>query len=199
MNIQNSKSLVRHEIMNTLTIILYKLENDPLSREEQQSLKHIIRNLSNLICYEDLLAGEKTEPFPEETSLQESLDYIHFRIQSENRTGLLIDKPTSLTIKTDKQYFNECLYQIASLKKQKNFIQKISPNDSENCIIFTKNTAENLIPVQLELKSLLLKTKEDHSLFQIQIALKIAQSIGITLTEKEKIITISLPPEKITQ
>jgi len=70
---KNYKSLIRHEILNLLTVITIMMEEPDLNKLDRKHLRKIVQVIGILVSREDIFAGKKVKFFKEKFNLDDIL------------------------------------------------------------------------------------------------------------------------------
>lgn len=190
MNIQNSKSLVRHEVMNSLTILSYKANQERINNRDLKELQHHILKVSQLLIHEALLTGEKCKVFRHSFSLSKSLDYVMYRLTSELNKDLPQPPHTEITMQSNQQYMDEILYQFFKCGFQSDNIASIDTNDQRQEIMITKKRPRLCLPEKCSTEEILSLFDSDKEMFAFQIALLMAEKIQVDIDEDKKHVVL---------
>lgn len=111
MNQLNEKDIMRHYLLNLLTIINIEISNFTISKSNKDKLDNLINVASILIANEDVFLNNDSSLFIQDVSLKELIDLNCEILNISNKKNkITLKKPKNdLRIKVDKFYFSEAL------------------------------------------------------------------------------------------
>ncbi len=193
MNQLNEKDIIRHYLLNLLTILNIELSNFNIKRADKRKIDDLIGVASILIANENIFLNEKSSLFIQDVHLKDLIELNCEILKSEiQKKKISINLPQDdLIIKVDKFYFSEALkYLLKELIKDNTKISfGINKTDNKLEIIHERKTE---LPQPADKIIDLLKTKnfqKDDITFQL--ACTIIKIHNIKLSLKNNCIIMS--------
>lgn len=113
---KNYKSLIRHEILNLLTVITIMIEEPDLNRIDRKQLRKIIQVIGILVSREEIFSGKKVKFFKEEFNLNDILSLaliIHEKCLNKKKVPITLPNEDFLAFE-DKTVIKEFLDELVS-------------------------------------------------------------------------------------
>lgn len=193
MNQLNEKDIIRHYLLNLLTIINIEISNFNISKDNKDKIDNLINVASILIANEDIFLNNDSSLFIQKISLKELID-LNCEILSLNssQNKISINKPENdLTIKVDKFYFSEALkYLLKEIIKDATEVEFMIDNSKNTLTIKTNKKNDFQKPVDNLIT--FLKTKnfnKDDITFQLANTILKIHNISIKFIKNEILMT----------
>ena len=189
------KRLIRHELLNILTLINVLISSDELDEAKKEQILDLIKLASLLITYENVFLGKKPKFFIQKVNLKEILEIIviiYKKKIADNNINVILPK-YNFFVKTDGSCIKETLEQI--IKKLVNSVTgmefKFDDQAKKLTILFKggsvpKFNKKNLIQ-SLGKESLL------NNEIALQLALEILDLNKIKFTSTRNRIVMTFP------
>jgi len=192
---KKTKKLIRHELLNILTVINISILDDELDEVKKEQIFDLIKLASLLINYEDIFLGLKAKPFPQRIDLKEILEIIilsHKKKIADNNIKIILPKHIFF-IKADREYIKESLEQI--IKKLFSLVSGIEfkfDDQANQLIILCDKEIAPKINKKILIKCLNKKDLISNELV-LQLALKILEMNKVKFNVKGKEIVMTFP------
>lgn len=148
----SNKDIVRHYLLNLLTIINAELSNIETKKEVYRKITDLIQTASAIISNEDILIGKSKKTFIQEFSLNEIIDItlVIFDKKIKDKKIKINKLKEEHSVKIDRHYFGEAT---------KYIIDKLTEENKEISFKFNKNKKQLTIEYDNEIE--IPSTKED--------------------------------------
>ena len=107
MDLDQKKSVLRHEILNALTVLGFMAEELP--EDGQKKVASTLHMAGLLVKYESLILGEQGSSFLEEFSLKDLMDLVLTVNEDILRQAVVAAPTADLRIKADRNQMKELL------------------------------------------------------------------------------------------
>jgi hypothetical protein len=189
MNQLNEKDIIRHYLLNLLTIINIEISNFSINKKNKEKIDNLINVASILIANEDIFLNNNSNLFIQEVSLKELIDF-NCEILSLNRSqnNISLKKPENdLIIQVDKFHFSEALkYLLKETIKDATEVEFMIDNSKNTLIIKTNKKNDFQKPVDNLIN--FLKTKnfnKDDITFQLANSILKIHNISVKFNNNE--------------
>ena len=176
---KKNKDILRHEMLNVLTVLHLLLEDEDLDAESQADALKKIELLSILIRYEKLFLEEEISLFLQKTSLRDSF----FELEALEEYNISLPGEGDILLETDRYHFLSGMQEVFDffLSRSKESALLLQEKQRTLCLMHSLSLDE--IPQK---KPLLLMLKEkDQGALSFQLGLHLLDALGIQIQQKK--------------
>lgn len=190
---KDTKSVLRHEILNILTLISFSVSDSKLDQSKKSEIDDWIKLINLLIAHEDVIFDKKPKLFLRENNLNEILEII-MAIIKDKLTKIKITLPENdLHVKIDRNLIKECLEQIIKKLLESSTEIECVLCDKKNQLIIIHNSKDKLNIKKKSFVKFLNKKDFMHSEIPFQFALNVLDIHKAKITSSKNKIVITFP------
>ncbi len=139
----DEKDILRHYLLNLLTIINFEISNFKINDKEKEKIDNLINIASILIANEKIFLNKKTDLFKQDLSLKDQIELNIAILKNEIiKRNINPEYPEKdLIIKVDKFYFNEAFkYLLKEVINNSDKLKFLINNKNQSLKIIHNNT-----------------------------------------------------------